>query len=413
MVGIGETFLPAFALAAGASQIHGGLVYTVPFLLGATLQLITPMGVDHLGSPRKWVILCAIIQSLCFLPLAVGAVVGDAPLLLTYACASVYWTVNLGAGPAWNAWVAALFPESIRARYFSGRSRLCQLALLAGLILGGLIIAHYESTPLSLASFGVLFAGASLSRALSTRSLIVQSEPRSCPRARRVSPIEFLRRVRGAPEGRVVLALLAFSLAAQVSSPFVTPYLLKGLAMTKGQFTIAVVVLFGAKSVALPLVGKLCSFWGPRRVLILGSCVVAAASGLWLVSAAPWWIYSMQFFSGVGWAAYEMAMFLLLLEHIRAEERTAMYSAYFFYNAIVTLLGSFVGAAMLDALGGSVQAYWWVFACSCVARFAVIPLMRRIPTSGHAHGLVAIPYELGTEAGAIDEAAVTRRARTP
>ena len=403
MVGIGETFIPAFALAAGAAQVHGGLVYTIPFLIGATVQLVTPAGVDRIGSPRRWILLCATIQALCFIPMAIAAMLGDVPLLLVYACASVYWTVNLGAAPAWNAWVGALFPARIRATYFSRRSRICQVALLLGLLLGGVLISRYEHTPLELSSYALLFMAASLSRALSTRALVQQSEARSMPPARRVSPLDFLRRIRGTPEGRVVAALLVFMLAVQVSSPFVTPYILRGLAMDKDQFTISVVTLFAAKSLALPLVGRLAGSWGARRLLIAGALVVAAASGLWIVSTAPAWIYAMQVVSGMGWAAYEMALFLLLLEHIREEERTAMYAAYYFFNAIVTVLGSFVGAAAIDALGGGVTAYWWVFGASAVLRFAAIPLMLRIPRHGHERTVPVIAVEVGTEAGAMDE----------
>jgi MFS family permease len=403
MVGIGETFIPAFALAAGAAQVHGGLVYTIPFLIGATVQLVTPAGVDRIGSPRRWILLCATIQALCFIPMAIAAVLGAVPLLLVYACASVYWTVNLGAAPAWNAWVGALFPARIRATYFSRRSRICQVALLLGLLLGGVLISRYEHTPLELSSYALLFMAASLSRALSTRALVQQSEARSMPPARRVSPLDFLRRIRGTPEGRVVAALLVFMLAVQVSSPFVTPYILRGLAMDKDQFTISVVTLFAAKSLALPLVGRLAGSWGARRLLIAGALVVAAASGLWIVSTAPAWIYAMQVVSGMGWAAYEMALFLLLLEHIREEERTAMYAAYYFFNAIVTVLGSFVGAAAIDALGGGVTAYWWVFGASAVLRFAAIPLMLRIPRHGHERTVPVIAVEVGTEAGAMDE----------
>ena len=403
MVGIGETFIPAFALAAGAAQVHGGLVYTIPFLIGATVQLVTPAGVDRIGSPRRWILLCATIQALCFIPMAIAAVLGAVPLLLVYACASVYWTVNLGAAPAWNAWVGALFPARIRATYFSRRSRICQVALLLGLLLGGVLISRYEHTPLELSSYALLFMAASLSRALSTRALVQQSEARSMPPAHRVSPLDFLRRIRGTPEGRVVAALLVFMLAVQVSSPFVTPYILRGLAMDKDQFTISVVTLFAAKSLALPLVGRLAGSWGARRLLIAGALVVAAASGLWIVSTAPAWIYAMQVVSGMGWAAYEMALFLLLLEHIREEERTAMYAAYYFFNAIVTVLGSFVGAAAIDALGGGVTAYWWVFGASAVLRFAAIPLMLRIPRHGHERTVPVIAVEVGTEAGAMDE----------
>src|SRR5690242_5667439 len=42
MVGLGETYFPAFALALGVGQTLAGLTATLPLLAGASLQLATP-----------------------------------------------------------------------------------------------------------------------------------------------------------------------------------------------------------------------------------------------------------------------------------------------------------------------------------------------------------------------------------
>ena len=62
MVGIGETYLPAFVLASSGSQIACGLVTTVPLMAGACLQLIAPWMVCWLGSYRRWAVRCALLQ---------------------------------------------------------------------------------------------------------------------------------------------------------------------------------------------------------------------------------------------------------------------------------------------------------------------------------------------------------------
>lgn len=59
MVGCGETYLPAFALAAGFGPVAAGLVATIPLLAGAIAQLITPLAVVRLGTNRGWVVACA------------------------------------------------------------------------------------------------------------------------------------------------------------------------------------------------------------------------------------------------------------------------------------------------------------------------------------------------------------------
>src|SRR5947209_8123166 len=69
MVGIGETYFPAFVLALGMGEIAAGLVASIPLLVGAILQLVSPAAVSWLGSNRRWVIACVALQAASFLPL--------------------------------------------------------------------------------------------------------------------------------------------------------------------------------------------------------------------------------------------------------------------------------------------------------------------------------------------------------
>src|SRR6516165_6423850 len=80
MVGIGETYFPAFVLAMGMGEIAAGLVASIPLLVGAILQMISPVAVVRLGSNRRWVITCVALQALSFLPLVIAAVLGRLPV---------------------------------------------------------------------------------------------------------------------------------------------------------------------------------------------------------------------------------------------------------------------------------------------------------------------------------------------
>jgi cyanate permease len=88
MVGFGETYLPAFALALGLGPVAAGLTATVPILVGAVLQLVTPAAVARLGSNRGWVVACTAVQSISFVPFIVWAMRGHAQLWEVLAAAS-------------------------------------------------------------------------------------------------------------------------------------------------------------------------------------------------------------------------------------------------------------------------------------------------------------------------------------
>src|SRR5688500_10896717 len=73
MVGIGETYFSAFALALGTGETFAGLIATLPMLAGASLQLATPWALQRFGSYRTWVVLCASLQAAALLAMPIAA----------------------------------------------------------------------------------------------------------------------------------------------------------------------------------------------------------------------------------------------------------------------------------------------------------------------------------------------------
>jgi hypothetical protein len=116
MVGIGENYLPAFALALGMGEVVAGLIACVPLLAGAMLQLVSPLGVRQMGSYRRWVSISAAIQAASFVPLVAAATIGQIPLVLLFLVAGLYWGAGMSAGPAWSTWATSIVPARMRPR---------------------------------------------------------------------------------------------------------------------------------------------------------------------------------------------------------------------------------------------------------------------------------------------------------
>src|SRR5437868_7314695 len=228
MVGLGETYFAAFALALGLGQTVAGLVATLPMLAGASLQLATPWFLHRVRSYKKWVVLFASLQATALLcvPLA-AALVGSPTAAWIFFATSIYFAASQATGPAWNTWIEEIVPRPIRAKFFAARTRVCQLATLIGFVLGGLVLhAGKSSGRLLLAFFAVFLVGAA-SRYLSAWFLSRQSEPSRGRYQPRQVPIASLLRPNGAGGGApLVVYLLAMQTAVQISGPYFAPYML-------------------------------------------------------------------------------------------------------------------------------------------------------------------------------------------
>lgn len=373
MVGIGETFLPAFALALGMGQIAAGLIASIPLLIGSILQLVTPFAVAKLGSNRRWVILCVIGQAASFLPLIAGAVYGSMPGLLVFAIVSLYWGAGYGAGPAWNTWMETVVPEQVRAPFFALRSRLSQAGTLVGFAAGGIALQYGKDTGTTLSAFACIFFIAAACRFLSAKFLTQQSEPSPVHETQRqVSVWDLLSRVRAGGSERMLLYFLAVQVAVQISGPYFTPYLLKQLRVSYFDFMLLLATSFIAKIVMLPACGRFAFRFGARRLVWVGGVGIIPMAVLWLWAKDFWQVVLIQFAAGAVWAAYELAMFLLFFETVRREERTSILTLFNLGNASALVVGSLFGGALLRYLGESPEAYLTLFALSSAVRVTTL-----------------------------------------
>jgi MFS family permease len=378
MVGLGETYVPAFALAMGLGGLTAGLVATLPMLAGAALQLVTPVAAARLGSYRRWVVLCARLQALCFVPLIAGAAAGSIPPAVLFVTMAGYWGFGMGTGPAWNAWVGALVPAGLRARFFARRARLAQLTLLAAILTGGLALHRGEGLGQPRAVFAALFAAALASRLVSAGFLARQSEPPGLVGEHHsLSPAGVWRSLRGSDAGRLLAYLLAMAAAVHVSAPYFTPYMLGPLALSYAEFTTLTATSFVARIAVLPLLGHFAHARGSGMVFRLGAGAIIPLPALWLISDHFAYLLVLQCLSGVAWGALELATLLIFFEGLDERERASILTAFNLANTLAIAVGSLVGGAALGWLGEERAAYALIFAASAGIRLIAFFLLPR------------------------------------
>ena len=90
----------------------------------------------------------------------------------------------MASGAAWNAWVETLVPQRLQARYFARRALVSQWGVMAGFVVGGLVL-HAAGRGAAVRAFAVLFLVAAAARFLSAGLLRRQREPQ--PPGKRLS----------------------------------------------------------------------------------------------------------------------------------------------------------------------------------------------------------------------------------
>lgn len=381
MVGLGETYLPAFVLFLGLGEVVSGLIATVPVFIGSLLQLASPGMVARLRSYRRWVVLCASVQALSFVPLVAAAVAGTMPNWAVIAIASIYWAAGLAAGPAWNSWMGTMVPARIQTQFFTVRTRWTQVAALVGFVGGGIVLHQSDFGISKATAFALLFLSAGTFRAISVLLIRGQSES-IIPANEGMRPFcltGFLRSLKQRDvRGRALLYLLAIQFTSQFASPYFTPFMLKELELSYSRYAILIAASFIAKALVLPALGKYARGYGVRNLLWFGGVGIVFMPGLWLLTDEFNYLLLFQALSGVFWAAYDLAALLLIFEIISPKDRTWMLTAYNVAASASMAFAAVLGALTLRAVGGGRFGYEVVFLISTVARAGTLFLLHGV-----------------------------------
>lgn len=382
MVGCGETYLAAFALSLGHGELVSALVSSLPMVAGGCMQLVSPAAIRWLGSYRRWVVLCAGAQAISFVPLLYAAISGHFSPLALLLVASVYWAAGLAAGPAWNTWIGTLVPVAIRSQFFANRTRLSQAGVFLGFLGGGVLLQYgAQGAGEPLWAYAVLFAAAALLRMVSAVALSRHSEPQ--PRAgamRRIPWRELGACLFAGSGGKLLLYLVAVQAVVQMAGPFFTPFMLIKLDFSYAQLVGLYSVAFLSKTLAFSACGRIAKRAGAARLLWLGGIGIIPVSGGWMISQDYRWLMAVQVLSGVAWAAYELAFFLLFFESIPEDERTSLLTIYNLLNTVAWAAGSLVGAAFLAWWETAFEGYLVLFGLSTLGRLAALALLARVPS---------------------------------
>lgn len=379
MVGVGQEYFIAFALAIGLGDVVSGLVGTLPVMVGATLQLAAPWVIRRTGSLRRYMTIASATQAACFVPLLVAALVGRMPAWALFVTVGAYSAINLGQGPAWSTWITTLMPRRIRARYFAARSRMLQGGVLTGLLIGGLLLSREDAGESPAIAFAPLFAIALLMRATGSYLLSRHAEPVKMPaRLRHVGPRELLGRARSGADMTLLAFLMMSNLALQMALPFFTPFVLEHRGLSYLELTMLTGTVIVGKMVAAPTLGKVAHRYGPKRLLWIGAVGVIPMAPLWLAADSFPTLLLVQFAMGIVLSCFDVGAVLQQFEAIPEHERPSVLATFVALNAIAGFCGSAIGGVLLAGADLGLGGYGAAFGAAAGARLLALPLLMRV-----------------------------------
>jgi MFS family permease len=357
-----------------------------------------------MGSYRRWVILCAVLQAASFVPLILAAWFRWASWTVVVLAAALYWGAGLAGGPAWNTWMGRIVRRPIRASLFALRTRICQAAVLVGLVGAGLLLQNSTAANWTLTGFALIFAAAFAFRMTSAGFIARQREPTRLPSRHdeSVSVKALLGRF-GKTDGRLLAYMLMVQTATHLAAPYFTPFMLKQLHLPYLSYVLLLAVAFIAKIAMLPAAGRLAHRLGARRLLWIGGAGIVPLAVLWNLSTSFPYLMAVQILAGVAWGCYELATFLLLFEAIPDAERTSVLTTFNLVNAAAVACGSLLGGWLLSELGGDRSAYLVLFAVSSAARALTLPMLTRVADAPRVSEWIAFrSLAVRPSAGSID-----------
>ena len=401
MVGLGEHYIPAFALAAGLGEVTAGWIASLPILAGGILQTLSLRAITLVGSYQRWIALSCTLQALAFFPLVIAAWTGHISTPLLFFLASIYWGGGLAAGPAWNTWMGHIVPSSLRSTFFARRSRTNQLCTLCGFLVGGLILHTARNNDNLLIGFGILFMLAGCFRLISVLLLLKHQGQRAdemsmlniatqtIPKASNANanpnstttntePFRCHNEVSLSRGYRLVLFLAIVQGMVQMSGPYFTPFMLKQLSFSYGAFVAVLSISFIAKAISMPIWGYLARKRGARWLLWTGAISIVPLAAMWNVSNSLAWLLFVQAASGTAWAAYELGFFLMFFDTLPSSQRTRILTHYNLANTSAWFCGSLLGGWYLSHMGATPAAYHTLFFVSTLGRLCALGLLWNI-----------------------------------
>lgn len=370
VVGFAESYFAAFSLHLGCTPLQSGLLVSLPLIFAAVLQFAFQTKVKQVGL-SYFVKRALFIQSLALLGLGCLSL-ADTPSPFYYLMFyySIYWLGHFSIQPAWNRWISDIIPADQGQSYFSLRTRLSQVGIIAGLFGGGAMLhMNVLHIPEQYLFFGLFMACFLLK--LSIVQLFKKHPPYNLPLFLDLHHFKDLFRQNIGFFKRYA----TFNMSIFISAPFVSAYLLSIRNLSYLNFMLVISCLFAGKVLSTYVLKHSVRQYDPHQMLIWGGILAAPLPMFWPVCNTVPSMMVLQFLSGVGWAGWEMGLSLYFFSRIKGEKKIEVVSLYNYVGVLTQVVGTVLGALMFSHLLR--ENFDALFVVSGIVRFLAVLGMRK------------------------------------
>lgn len=375
VVGLAENYFATYAIQSGHSALISGLLVSVPLIFAALIQFFSQPYLKQM-SVSTYVRKATLLQSVPLLFLA-GLALFDVktPFIILLILYSVYWLGHFSIQPMWNRWISEIVPTELGQHYFALRTRLNQIGIIAGLIIGGLTL-HLNVIKVSIDHlyFG-LFLFSFFCKVLTY--FLFQKHPSvedsiSFSRGKMFSLFKKYR--------SFLISYSTFNFSIYLSAPFVAGYLLKERNLNYFEFMVVMLGLFAGKVLTSTWLRQTQKKIDPTKLMFYGGLFAAPLPALWPLCQSPWLMMFLHIISGIAWAAWEVGLSLCFFNNIKPDQKIEMISLYHYVGVFSQVAGTVFGAFMISSIFNN--NYDSIFIAAGIVRLiCVLPLRKNTLTS--------------------------------
>lgn len=375
MVGLAESYLPAFLLALGFSQISSGFIVSLPMLIGSILQLGLIACLPKFGSRQRFVRFFVVLQGLMLMSVAMLAFWKSPSLVWLFGLVSLYWAFGLAAGPVWNAWMGSVVPAKVRVSFFTGRARINYVFVCLGLMATGFTLRIYEKHEHFLFVFAGFLMLGGLFRILCGYHLNRQLDSRTPIEHQSLDVRKVFAWIQKPQVKWILLFLFAVQVTSQIASPYFNPFMLKILNLNYSDYMGLLAISLLARVGAYMIIPRIFRQKGAGWVIATAYLFIIPLPWLWTLSSGYLYLACLQILSGLAWGAFEQGVFLTLFDSHADNERARILTWMNVLNCTGGVIGSAMGAKLLSHFPIGREAYHFAFDTSTLMRCAPLLLL--------------------------------------